>query len=301
MNLHLLCTVLNPGRLKSNLLTFQTVRKGFPTANIFVYGNDRDTPAKDDISLVLVRAATSINAEYRPISLHSHGEWIEKLLDGENEPFWICDPDVVFFDKVEDWFDHSHDVPFAGRYEPEFWEEWTETVHVARLHPSLMWFNPTVLRAAMRAWPGRHQFFNSVQSNLFQWSWVPEHGRPLKFYDTCAGLYHALGGQQFNDEENKAFEHVFCSTYADLIEKQHPNLKAKHDMLFENPAAARGMWQEQQEWYRLNSIQQAQREKELTSLFEELTAQGQTVPQKSEYRSASQTDACACEGQSAQP
>lgn len=250
MNVHILATVLNPDRIKSTLLVFRSIRTGFPTANIFVYGNG----IKDRGCANLVKVmASNVGAQYVDVPMHSHGQWIENILYNESSPFWICDTDMVFFDKVEHWFQDSNAL-FAGRYEPEFWEEWTKTWHVARLHPSLVWFNPQLLRAAIRAWPGKHEFFGSVQTNLIQWSLVPRRGDDLYFYDTLAGLHHALGGQVFTEEQNAAYGHLFCGTYADVLSEHHPNLASKHDAVWDNPEIAKGFWKDQQEWYKQNSV-----------------------------------------------
>lgn len=253
MIVHILATVLEPSRLKTQLLVFKSIRTGFPSATIHVYGNGMGG-RRDPNAFALAHCATALNGQYQSIERVSHGEWLEHLLAIGREPFWVADGDLVFLDKVEDWFIDSHDVLFAGRYEPEFWEGWTKTIHVARLHPSLMWFNPAPLRAAIRAWPGQPEFFQTVQHNLIQWNVVPEAGKPLKFYDTCAGLHHALGGKWFTDEQNACYEHLFCGTYAHLMGGVHPNLPSKQDQICDNPQLARGIWKEQQSWYRFNAI-----------------------------------------------
>lgn len=277
MNVHILITVLKPERLKAAMLVFRTIRKGFPACNLYVYGNGLGVPTHNPTALAIVRAATAVNAEYIPVELQPHGVWIESLIKQEQEPFWICDSDVVFFDRVADWFEHDHDKLFAGRYEPEFWEEWTQTIHMSRLHPSLMWFNPTALRAALRAWPGRHEFFDSVQSNLIQWNWVPEDWQ-VKFYDTCSGLHHALKGTAFTEEQNSKFGHVFSATYADLMSKQHPNLDNKHMAVAANPELARGMWEEQKKWYAQNAIKRAPRTAQPLAPLVELTVPAPSAP-----------------------
>lgn len=248
MNIHILATVLDPSRLQTQLLVFKTIRTGFPTARIYVYGNGLKHPVMDRSAYALRQCAVSLGGDYQSTPMVSHGEWIENLLSVCIEPFWICDGDVVFFDKVEDWFARDNNTLFAGRYEPEFWESWTKTAHAARLHPSLMWFNPVSVRSAIRAWPGAPEFFQTVQHNLIQWNMVPHEG-VLTFYDTMAGLHHALGGTMFTAEQNAAYEHLFCGTYAHLMKDVHPNLQSKQDMVCENPELARGMWAEQQRWY----------------------------------------------------
>lgn len=251
MNCHILATVITPERLPFALLVFRTLRIGFPKANIIVYGNGRGPVGSDLVSLELLRAASGVGASYQIIEQHSHGEWIEKLIETENSPFWICDTDIVFFDRVEHWFDQSNNL-FAGRYEPKFFEQWTRTIHMARLHPSLMWFNPGLLRSAMRCWPGTHQFLNTVQHNLIQWNWVPEAGLGTKFYDTCAGLHHALSGTVFIDAQNSAYEHLLCGTYAHLMPDMD-GLNAAHSRAIQDHQGMRGLQQMQAEWYAAHS------------------------------------------------
>lgn len=250
MNVHILATLLVPDRIKNTLLVFRSIRTGFPTAQLMVYGNGiKDVECRNLIQAV----AKDAGAQYVNIPMHSHGQWIENILANEREPFWICDTDVVLFEPVQDWFSGSSEL-FAGRYEPEFWEEWTRTIHVSRLHPSLMWLNPQPLRAAIRAWPGKHEFFSSVQINMIQWHLVPNREN-LMFYDTCAGLHHALGGLPFSEEQNEAYGHLFCGTYVDMISEQHPNLASRHDAVWENPEMARLLWDEQKKWYEENKVQ----------------------------------------------
>lgn len=243
-NVHILASCLTPERLPFTTLVFRTIRIGFPTANILVYGNALDPQSTQAVG----QATEDVGGLFRYISIVSHGEWIERLIQTERDPFWICDTDVVFFDKVEDWTCEL----FSGRYEPEFFESWTQSHHVARLHPSLMLFNPGPLRTAMRAWPGCHEFFNSVNKDLIQWHWEchrsPE-GVSLRFYDTCAGLYHALGGTPFTDHQNAAYAHLHCGTYGHLI-VEHNDLHAAHAAVLKNPEVARWLTMEQTRWYK---------------------------------------------------
>ena len=249
-NVHILFTLLNPSRLKASLLVFQSIRIGFPTANIIVYVNGLQY---NNCRPLIEAVFQGAKAKHIYIGLHSHGQWIEWLLARESKPFWICDSDTVFFDKVEDWFAGSPEL-YAGRFEPQFWEAWTQTIHMARIHPSLVWFNPQPLRAAIRAWPGKHEFFSTVQFNPIQWFVVPEIGCDLRFFDTLSGLYHAIGGRVFSEKENEAYGHLFCGTYIHLISEQHPNLREKHDAVLEKPELAKSLWKEQQQWYRENAV-----------------------------------------------
>ena len=241
MNCHILAKCSSPKRIKSLLLVFRSIRVGFPKANLFVYGNNLDPR----IIPHLFKAMDRKGCQYRNINLLPKGEWIEKLIQSERAPFWICDTDMVFFDSVEDW---KFDL-FGGRYEPEFIEPWTQTQHMARLHPSLMYFNPVKLRQTIRGWPGKHDFFSSMQMNLFRWHWVPELGCRLKFYDVCAGLHHAFMGTAFSENQNEAFTHLFCGSYAHLSDtyKEH---RAMQEFAFETPFLTKGLWKVQLAWYK---------------------------------------------------
>lgn len=211
MNVFVLATCLDRSLIENTLTVFRSIRTGFPTARIKVCGNGLDRFA----GKLVEEAAMEVGAQFRNLPEIAHGAWIESLIYKQPSPFFICDTDITFHEKVEHWFENSDEL-FAGRYEPEFYEPWTKSRHVARLHPSLMWFNPRMLRAAMRSWPGSNPFFNSVQKHLVQWSFVPTLGE-LLFYDTCAGLHHAFGGLAFTAEQNDCFSHKFCGTYSNLI------------------------------------------------------------------------------------
>lgn len=218
---HILATCLNDSLLKNTLLVFDSLRIGFPIVEIAVYGNG--LPASVD-GTVRVHAHKA-GAEFVTLpTMIPHGTWIESLIAEETHPFWICDTDIEFYRPVESWFKNSTAL-FAGRYEPEFFERWTQSVHMARLHPSLMWFNPVLLRAAMRSWPGKHTFFSAVEKVMVRFAFVPAGGR-LMFFDTCAGLHHALGGLPFTKEQNECFTHQFAGTYRDLLGVPESELRA---------------------------------------------------------------------------
>jgi hypothetical protein len=258
---HILMTVRNSQLWHAALLVFRTLRMGFPDAAVRVWGNDLDA----DAARMVGQAAQKLDGQFQNIKPTTHGKWIETLVFNSNEPFWICDTDMVFFRVVEPPR-RQEEVLFSGRYEPEFMEEWTGMRHVARLHPSLMWFNPAALRPVLRAWPASagssgaaSPFFGTVKRNFFEWEFVPSRKGEARrekaevlFYDTCAGLYHAIGGTAFTEKQDAAFEHLHCGTYSDLI-GQHLSLagsmEENHRAIFMEPAMARGLWAQQARYY----------------------------------------------------
>lgn len=245
--LHIIVTCLNPELRDAALLVFKTVRVGFPTADIFVYSNALSGSTYGPLSQI----CQSIGAKLGHIgSLISHDHFVESLLYKQHQSYWICDTDVVFYDKVEDF-----KCPlFGGRFEPQFRDEWTDSTHVACLHPSLMYFNPAELRCAIVDWRTRHipKFFPNAISNLIRQQFTVRDGATI-FHDTASGLHHAFGGSRFSDEMNAKFEHLHCSCVVDAISKEVESLKDLehiHRAVCHNPELARGLFEKQLEYYK---------------------------------------------------
>lgn len=249
---HILITCLDGVFNPASLLVLRTIRKGFPTAQVHVHGNNLRQSLPPTVKYYADACGVVGNYHYYNETI-THGEWIERLLALENEPFWICDADVIFYDKIEDW---SFTGPmFAGRYEPEYVDPWSQVVHVARLHPSLMWFDPAALRIAMRNWPANFpEFLNTTELSLVKWHIIPRHrDRPL-FYDTCAGLHQAFGGFRFTEDMNQACAHLFAGSYSHLMAPA-VDLREVHSAVIQQPELGRKLWDGQQKWYAEHAVQ----------------------------------------------
>lgn len=250
--IHILVTIRKPELRDAALLVFRTLRVGFPGSPVLVWGNGLTPAQQQDVATVsrdLARAHFITN-----LPLTSHDAWIEQLINTQTDGFWICDTDMVFFEPVT--------LPvavkgFVGRYEPEFDEEWTGTRHVDRLHTCLMFINPTALRQGIRHWQAR---IPSPWRDSAQFPLVRQHFIPVRaalnaqpetlFYDTMAGLWHAGLGTPFTPEQDAAFEHLCCGTYADLVDAPSlANLRAVHQSVYSNPERARGLKQAQDTYY----------------------------------------------------
>lgn len=251
MKVFILATVRKPELLPFTTLVFKTIRVGFPNAEIHVDGN-----ALPDYAEVQVRKACDA-----PVCLFvnqmptTHPEWIDALVHYNQEPFWICDSDVIFYDKVEDW---KFDTALAGYRVPEFLDEFTNAVTKPRLHTSLLYIDPVKVREAIAKYEA--QFPDTIfnpKVNLFYPLCLPSEGRGV-FYDTCSLLYQAIGGTEFTDAQKDAYSHLHFGTIGDLV---LPRLKNGHEMgaarktILENPEYGRGLWRAQEDYYMDRQVQ----------------------------------------------
>jgi hypothetical protein len=245
---HLLASCLDEKDLNGTLLVFKTLRVGFPTAKIHVWGNR--------LSLKIESLLHGLyDGEYTPIvNGTAHDEWIEALVNKAHGPFWVCDTDVVFYKCVEDWIFKE---PLAGSYEPSFLEPWSKTHKIDRLHTCLMYLDAPIIRSQVRKYMRKYHPSNfpfAPECTLIRQAYVPRMADPPMFYDTCAGLYHAIGGQKFNQEQLGAFEHLHCGVYASRISKVLPGIIDVHNRVFDNTELAKGLREQQQEFYKRNII-----------------------------------------------
>src|SRR5262245_61557198 len=210
-HVHILASVPKPEALDAAKLVFKTLRVGFPTAEIWVQGNGLDVEAAGEI-MAQVKSLTGTAHYTWSRAMVPHDQWLERLICEApgTTPTWVCDTDMVFFGPVEQF--KPEYASLAGRFEPAFHEEFTDTVHVERLHTCLLHFLPGQLRAAMREvtgrWPTYPPFFRTSQTALIRQTFVPRRKEKTLFYDTAAGLWHAGIGQAFPPDIDAAFEHL---------------------------------------------------------------------------------------------
>lgn len=246
---HILATVRKPELLPAALLVFQSLRKGFPTAPVFVWGN----ALQREHVQTLGQACAAAGATFANLKPTCHDAWIEQLVMNQAQPFWICDTDVVFFSEVQWWFEAQDRELFAGRFEPAWREPWSQTTTVDRLHTALQWFNPQALRGELLRWTRQHvpEVFYTGQIPFIRQHWIPgRHGTTL--YDTTAGLWQAGYGTKFADRQNACYEHLHAATYADQVGQceELKDLPKVHAAIYANPALARGIQKQQAVFYK---------------------------------------------------
>lgn len=245
----ILATVRKPELLPAALLVFKTLRLGFPEALVSVTGNQLSRPAEAAVCAAAAERVCGFHNSAQPMV---HDRWIEALVLGQTEPFWVCDTDVVFNARMEGLMPWHPEDALAGRLEPGFEEEFTGTYHVGRLHTAVMWINPLRLREQMMAWMCRlpEPWRASAEYPFVRQHFVPRlGGRPL-FYDTMAGCWQAGMGRPFNEGTDASFDHLHCATYADLVDAPSlSGLREMHAAIYADPARAVELRPMQQRYY----------------------------------------------------
>lgn len=207
---YILATCRKERLLPATLLVFKTLRTGFPTAEVFVHGNQLRPSHRAAVEAESRRTDCGFTQLPLPTV---HDQWIDMLLQNLDEPFWICDTDMIFHSSVEDWIFCE---PLAGEKQKEWMCEYTRCIHLERLHTCLMRIEPGIVRQRAEAWKRQFRFapFTPDMSFVRQ-HFAPIGGKPY-FYDTCAGLYQTIGGQAFDKQQRQAYTHLHAATYADL-------------------------------------------------------------------------------------
>jgi hypothetical protein len=231
------------------LLVFRTLRIGFPTLPVYVDGNGVMPAEQDALKAECAKAGAQFSLRARI----AHDEWISTLLRYEDSPFWICDPDVVFHGPVEGFV--NQETYLKGRSELVFHEPWTGTVTLQRLHTSLLYINPLLVRPMIREWVRRWHpsgFPFTPQVELIRQCYIPRGpGMPPAFQDTAAGLYNAIGGDCFTAEENETYDHLHCASYIHRMRDAIPGLQDAHRAVYNDHRIVQGVMREpQKEFYR---------------------------------------------------
>lgn len=241
--------------LPAALLVFKSIRVGFPSLPVQVWGNH----LAHGYEAIIADAARQVGANFANIARTSHDAWIESLILESTNPFWIVDTDVVFWGCIEDGDSRSSSLrAFAGRFEPAFREPYTNCEHVTRLHTAVMYIDPAHTRAAIREFMSRipEDLRESAQFDLVREHFVPRLAQDTLFYDTMSGLYQAGFGIQFTEEQNDCFDHLSCGSYSDLVSGplsvvsgEKMSLVEQHRAAYEHPEMLRGLRQHQAKIY----------------------------------------------------
>ena len=252
MNVFILATCRKPELLPFTTLVFKTLRVGFLTAKVKVtINNISPEHGHQDVVECCNRVGAEIDSD-----VTIHHEWIERLVATNDEPFWLVDTDMIFYDSFEG---DKFDAPLAGYRIPEWRDDYSRAITRARLHPSLLYVRPKEVRAAAV------EFISKLpegpftpMANLFYPLCLP-FKKQMYFYDTCAMLYQAIGGQAFTDDQKDKYCHFNFGTIPDLVLPRIPKadsiaMQMRREDILNNPANGRGAWRESEFYYHARRV-----------------------------------------------
>lgn len=257
-DLHILYTVRKPELEKWSLVIFNTIRVGFPGSKIILTQNG--TLSKEAFARVGDHCK-SLGIEHRANAEKTHGVWIRELVDGQHNPFWICDADVIFYDAMP--LHPEEETPLWGCYIPRFRDEFTGLITEPRLHTSLLRLDPGMISVGIQklfaGWDKYSAFYPNQfcpKPTLYPPITFPVGGK-LRFRDTLGSLYDAVGGIGFTDSILDRYFHFHYGTFPDLVlprvEKAEERAALRESILAD-PGLGLGMWRAQKQYFEGRSV-----------------------------------------------
>jgi hypothetical protein len=222
--------------LFGNCLFQDSVRNSFPDDEIIVY--DNFNPIK--YCSIFKEKADKIGAEFKMLKReYGHTEYILQLITQEIEPFYLIDPDTIWFEPLPQHFDAA----IVGRYVPPFYNPDKQAYTLPRIHPSCMYIDPIKCKNIIK----ESVFGDDLicQIPVFTWNktnyWIDSVGLFYTFYkDQC---------QVFSDDDNAKFAHLLCGTHISLVQKRIPELSELHQKVQFNLISPRQLHSIQNDLY----------------------------------------------------
>jgi len=245
----ILATCRKPDLAPFTELIFNTLRVGFPMSDVHVHINKGCAINCPSLTELCVKSGCLIE---RVDTIHH--EWIENLIQNENEPFYVLDTDVVFYKNFED---EKFETALAGWRIPEWRDEFSGCITRARLHTSLLYINPVMVRDAVSNFKANIPNTPFTPISKFCHPLIVPFKRERYFYDTCSMLYHAIGGTPFTDAQKDAFMHFNFGTISDVVlPRLHQSelMAVERNRIIENPELGRGQWRKQEEYYNARPV-----------------------------------------------
>jgi hypothetical protein len=243
-----------------SLLTFKTLRIGFPAAEVVVIDNASVPEARSAIR----EAAENVGARYVQREAHpSHSDaFIEALLQFPHapRPLVFLDPDLAFWESVEGWAFPKNTL-MAGRLIPRFSCEYGGAITEPRLHTSHLWLpNVPALLQVMRETVMRRFEFDPLAPRM----WF-ERGH-WRRHDTTASLYALLESQgrthAFTEQQLDAYDHLSAGSHLTAVAPHISGADERASLIAAHVAAKagnlealRGLWRHQQRFLERRAIE----------------------------------------------
>ncbi len=246
MKVYILAHCRNPKLFGATRMVFDTIRVGFPTAEITVL---MGLGGRAEHFQEIFDLARKAGGTCYPSDL-SHTAFIKRIIRLEKEPFYFCDTDMMFHDSIEQFSFGCH---LAGRFVPKFYNEFSKSITMPRLHTSLLYVNPPALKSAVQAYHAQFPVSKYCPApDLFATLHIPVSGERDYFYDDSAMLYAAVGGQAFTEPVLDCYDHLHCGTISDEVAPhltRARNLTEINLHLINNPSQMKGIWRNQEKYY----------------------------------------------------
>jgi hypothetical protein len=224
---------------EGNFLFFKTLRTGFPNCEINVYSNANSK----SFNQIAKAFALKVDANFIELPQEiEHCNFIGYFLTNEKEPFYVIDPDTIWFDEMPTEFP----ADIAGRYIPNFHDKYSNSNTYERLHTSCLYLNPSSIQDRISTHEFHHEF-DYIRPSIFYYQ------NKCYRHDTCSKLYGFLKNTNtalaFNEELNNKFAHLFCGTHLSQVSQDYPELEQQYVMCKENPEQAKVFFQKQQKFF----------------------------------------------------
>ncbi len=252
ISVHSLITVPDEKSFAACTLVMDSIRVGFPTSHVTFHINYDLTPP--DLAEAVINKVNKISpvakwwftvgtATYQRASVH-HAYWIKRVVENHAAydppgPLVIVDGDTHFWKSCEYW---TFDSLFAGYYVPYIWNDFAKCPSFPRLHTSFMWFEDTagLIGLIQDAYPPAVQEHGEYCPLECFMPGVRFIDRQAFFWDSCAGLFNAIGGQPFAAPHLEFYEHLNSASFFNVM---HNRLEAQDAFEFLHTHAPKNMEQ----------------------------------------------------------
>jgi len=218
-----------------NFVFFDTFKKGFPKAELFVYSNKNTSQFNKKAEELTYKNSGKFFLFDEEVE---HDEFISYLIHTQDEPFYLIDPDTIWFEEMPGCFDSA----LAGRFIPRFYDSYVNANTFERLHTSCLYICPKKIKQIYR---NIYDRFNLNYSKPFTYYL---EGKRYRF-DTTAQLYQLLKNYNltyaFDESIDKKFCHLFCGSHISFVSEVYPRIKKTHKSAIENVEYAKKLKKEQ--------------------------------------------------------
>jgi hypothetical protein len=218
---------------------FNTIRVGFPTADIKVFWTGKSREVEDSV----YDYCKDLKMEFIKLPHNTTNDQIaNEVFKKEKGKIVLCDSDIRFWSCVENY--NTSGSFLAGRFIPQHNCPFIKLEVAARIHPSLLFIdNVSELRKYFHKPTSRFVPVDYCSPRL-----VVEGGHTI-FHDSFTELYNRFGARHFNEEMLDKYDHLFASSFCDDVAKVIPGFNMVHKEAYRNPESIRGIWKEQEQYF----------------------------------------------------